>query len=300
MVTIVSHRGIRAFAPENTLVAIKEAVSLGINWIDVDVVLTKDHQFVCYHDLKINNDILKKNNKFTLSNHSNLIIDFTLQELQDNFFVFLNKASSYSKFFPNQKNYPDVKITSLEEVVIYLKSLKNLINLEIEIKNDFYDTNITPMLLARLMYDFIKEHNLFLTVKIQAFDWRILYYINQFDSKINTAYLHCYKDNWYTKYNNSIINDIIKKLSLKKNDTFIFLIKSLGGYSVEVEDYFLSDYNFSKKFIKLAHDANLKVFVWSWPEHSGWVINKELLVDLIHLGIDGIITDDPIAVKKLI
>lgn len=299
MVTIVSHRGLRAFAPENTLIAVKEAVSFGINWVDVDVVLTKDHQFICYHDLKINYDILKKTDN-RISNKSNQIIDFTLKELQNNFFVFLNNSSSYSKFFPNQKNYSNVKISTLEEVVIYLKSLEYIVNLEIEIKNDFDDKSIAPILFARLMYEFIKKYDLFSVVKVQAFDWRILYHLNKLNNSIKTAYLYSYKDKWYTKYHNSEINEIIKKIALKESDTFIPLIRALGGYSIEVEDYYLSNYDFAEKFIKLAHDVNLKVFVWSWPEHSGWVINKDLLVNLIRLGVDGIITDDPLAVKKLI
>jgi glycerophosphoryl diester phosphodiesterase len=46
----VAHRGARAFAPENTLPAIRLARRLGANAIELDVQMTRDGELVVFHD----------------------------------------------------------------------------------------------------------------------------------------------------------------------------------------------------------------------------------------------------------
>ena len=47
---IVGHRGGAAYAPENTIAAVKYAVSLGLAAVELDVQLTKDDVFIFTHD----------------------------------------------------------------------------------------------------------------------------------------------------------------------------------------------------------------------------------------------------------
>ena len=51
---ISAHRGANATHPENTLPAFREAVRLGAQQIEFDVVRTKDNQLVIMHDLTVN------------------------------------------------------------------------------------------------------------------------------------------------------------------------------------------------------------------------------------------------------
>jgi glycerophosphoryl diester phosphodiesterase len=50
---IVAHRGASALAPENTISAFDIAVSLGADYIEVDVQMTKDGQLVAMHDVTV-------------------------------------------------------------------------------------------------------------------------------------------------------------------------------------------------------------------------------------------------------
>lgn len=50
---IIAHRGASAHAPENTLVAIREAARRGARWVEIDVKLTRDDQPVVIHDDKV-------------------------------------------------------------------------------------------------------------------------------------------------------------------------------------------------------------------------------------------------------
>ncbi len=47
---IIGHRGAAGYAPENTLEAIHTAADLGVEWVELDVKLTKDHVPIIFHD----------------------------------------------------------------------------------------------------------------------------------------------------------------------------------------------------------------------------------------------------------
>lgn len=49
-VQIIAHRGGRGLAPENTLLAYQSALRQGVDYIDMDIVITKDNVLVVSHD----------------------------------------------------------------------------------------------------------------------------------------------------------------------------------------------------------------------------------------------------------
>lgn len=51
---IIGHRGLAAFAPENTLVGFRKAAELGIKWVEFDIQTTADGVLVVIHDETLN------------------------------------------------------------------------------------------------------------------------------------------------------------------------------------------------------------------------------------------------------
>jgi glycerophosphoryl diester phosphodiesterase len=49
----IGHRGAAGYAPENTLAAIKKAISLGADMVELDVQTTRDGQSVVFHDRRL-------------------------------------------------------------------------------------------------------------------------------------------------------------------------------------------------------------------------------------------------------
>jgi glycerophosphoryl diester phosphodiesterase len=47
---VIAHRGNKARYPENTLLALEDAVELGVDALEVDARLTRDGQLVIFHD----------------------------------------------------------------------------------------------------------------------------------------------------------------------------------------------------------------------------------------------------------
>ena len=47
---VAAHRGFSGEYPENTMLAFKEAIKLGVDQIETDVRITKDNELVLIHD----------------------------------------------------------------------------------------------------------------------------------------------------------------------------------------------------------------------------------------------------------
>ena len=47
---VMGHRGVAGFAPENTLVSMREAAKTGLHWVEFDVKLTSDKIPILFHD----------------------------------------------------------------------------------------------------------------------------------------------------------------------------------------------------------------------------------------------------------
>lgn len=69
----IAHRGINKFAPENTLLAIKKAIEMGFDYVELDVNFSKDGLPVVIHDNSLKRTTGKEGN----------VGDFTLEELKN-------------------------------------------------------------------------------------------------------------------------------------------------------------------------------------------------------------------------
>ena len=55
----VAHRGGAQLRPENTMAAISHAVALGIDGIEIDVLLSADGHVVVHHDFRLNQSMTR-------------------------------------------------------------------------------------------------------------------------------------------------------------------------------------------------------------------------------------------------
>lgn len=69
---IIAHRGASFFEPENTLRAIKRAIEMNADFVEIDVRMSKDKELVVMHDADINRT----------TNGSGLVKDLKLSELK--------------------------------------------------------------------------------------------------------------------------------------------------------------------------------------------------------------------------
>lgn len=108
---VIGHRGAASYAPENTIEGIHTAADVGIEWVELDVKLTKDDVPILFHDEEIDRT----------TNGSGKIADMTYSELKE-----LEAGSWFSEGFTG------IKIPTLEDAIDAL--IKRDLGLNLEIK----------------------------------------------------------------------------------------------------------------------------------------------------------------------
>lgn len=108
---IIGHRGAAAYAPENTAVGIHSAADLGVDWVELDVKLTKDFIPIIFHDSTLERT----------TNGFGQVQDHTWSEIQE-----LDAGSWFSESFTGEG------ILSLERAIDIMIERNLGFNLEIK------------------------------------------------------------------------------------------------------------------------------------------------------------------------
>lgn len=114
---IVGHRGVAGTHPENTMASIQQAITLGLDWVEVDVQPTKDGVLVVCHDHTIDR----------CSNGKGRVDAYTLAELQ---------AFDFGSWFTD--DFVDESILTLQALLEV--AAKSNLGLNLEIKVDHHDS----------------------------------------------------------------------------------------------------------------------------------------------------------------
>ena len=108
---VIGHRGAKSYAPENTIASIETAASIGVEWVELDVKLTKDNVPIIFHDEELDRT----------TSGTGLVAQTNYEDLRD-----LDAGSWFGDSFSS------VRIPTLEEAVDIL--LKHDLGLNLEIK----------------------------------------------------------------------------------------------------------------------------------------------------------------------
>ncbi|MCI3924701.1 glycerophosphodiester phosphodiesterase [Paenibacillus sp. TRM 82003] len=111
---VAAHRGFKAEYPENTLLAFKEAMALGVDMIEFDLRLTRDGELVVIHDATVDRT----------TDGEGLVRSYTLKELK--------RFDAGGWFAPS---FRGLQIPTLEELCELLSGYPNVL-LNVEIKKD--------------------------------------------------------------------------------------------------------------------------------------------------------------------
>ena len=160
----------------------------------------------------------------------------------------------------------------------------SIINLEI--KSTPVEKNLAPPpnVMAKLIIDEVNKTKLKDKIIYSSFDWRVLTEIKTIDAKLYRAYLTSeLKGKVYDK------SPWLDFMPLYDSDSRELprLIKTLGGKA-----WHPNRKDISKDMVRISHDEGLPVNVWT--------VNEEYeMLRMIDYGVDGIITDYPLELKKL-
>ena len=160
-IEVIAHRGGANLAPENTLAAIKQAISLGVDMIEIDVILSKDSAVIVIHDDTIDRT----------SDGSGIVKEMTLEEIK--------KYDAGSWF---DEKFKGETIPTLEEVFAAING-QCILLIEIKDGDEAYPG------LERKVVDAIHEYQANDWVVVQSFNEKTVLRVKEMDSSLLTYYL---------------------------------------------------------------------------------------------------------------
>ncbi len=183
---IIAHRGASGYLPEHTLEAHALAHGQNADFIELDIILTKDSKLIVFHDLTLDattNVHLVYPHRHRADGHW-YAMDFTLGELRK-LKVGERRTAEGKAVFPGRFP-PEVylyRIATLEEVIAQLRGLNKSsgkkIGLDVEIKDPQFHLQ-QGMNLSRLVHESLMDDPAILgelPLLVQSFDARCLKYL---------------------------------------------------------------------------------------------------------------------------
>lgn len=273
-INVYAHRGGRAIWPENTLTAFKGALDLQVDFIDMDINLSKDNTFMVTHDLGLNPLLTRDKNNQWIKN-SPLIKNLSESAIKSYNVGKIKKHTPYAREFLYQKPSHIEHIPSLIEAIHFVKKYqKKPTKFQIEVKTNEDKDIPSKIKYAKTLYRVLKKEKIANKTEVQSFDYEVLKALYHLDKRLKLAYL-------------MELSKKPKKIS-KTAYVLPFLkeIKRQGGSLWEPEFSLLN-----KKLVKSAHDLGLKVVVWGFS--NNYYLEKNQIKKAVYYGVDGIITDNP-------
>ena len=291
---VVGHRGAAGLAPENTLPAFSQACKIGVDAIELDVLLTADEEAIVYHNFSLNPDLTRTFDGNWLATASPPVIkDLRLADLKTYDVGRLKPGTRYSRRYPEQTPIDGERIPTLSEAIrLYKKECNQETQLWIEIKTSPEKPELTPPpeTVSRIVVQILREENVSDRARILSFDWRNLVYLQKIAPDIPAVYLSLEG----VRLNNIKPGQPGASPWMAGLDIDDFsgsiprAIQAAGGryWAAYYKHVTLSD-------IQTAQKLGIQVFVWT-PD-SPADMNR-----LIAMGVDGIITNRPDILKAVL
>ncbi len=220
---IIAHRGASAFAPENTLAAIKMAVDAGADGVEFDVQLANDGVPVVIHDPSLDRTGSRAGN----------VSDVTSKELGR-----IDVGSWFNAKYPKRANSDFAKetITTLAQVLHILETFRGLIYIELKPNSaNLHD-------LAKAVCDVVRDSHLQPQIILKSFKLAVIPDIKHLLPEVQTAALF-----------GPTVMDI-----LRRRKQMITTAREFGAEQVSLHYSLIT-----RQLASLAADAQMPLTVWT-------------------------------------
>jgi glycerophosphoryl diester phosphodiesterase len=286
------HRGARGLAPENTMAAFQRALDIGVTTLELDLALTRDGVLVVAHDPYVNPDLARDGDGRWLTTRGPLIRSLSQEELGRYDIGRVNPASAYARQFPEQKPADGERYPTFAQVLSLARADRKAVRLNVETKlnPDRADETADPTTFAIAVVDAVRGADLTSRTTVQSFDWRTLQAVQRLAPAIATVCLTIRTDsNDNVGDRDGMPSRWTGGLSLAAHGGSVpRLVKAAGcmGWSPFWR-------NVDAAGIAEAKALGLTVVPWTVNDVAD-------MGRLIELGVDGLITDYPDRLRRVL
>jgi glycerophosphoryl diester phosphodiesterase len=287
---IEAHRGGRALFPENTLPSFANALSLGVNTLELDIGVTRDAAIVVSHERKLNPDLARAPDGVYIAPPGIPFVQLSLDEIKKYDVGQIRPGSAYAAQFPDQHSVPGTPIPTLIEVFDLVRKSGDTevrFNIETKIDPNHPEESPDPQRFVSLLLDLLQAQKFTDRVMVQSFDWRTLQLVQKQAPRIPTIYLTQQKGLGAT---NSLDKATEWTAGFNPADYGKSLPRTIKAAGGAIWSPYFGDVD--ADLISESHRLGLKVVVWT--------VNKpEDITRMIDIGVDGIISDRPDLLRKV-
>lgn len=302
---IIAHRGASGYVPEHTAAAVVMAHAMNADFIEQDVVLSRDRVPVVLHDVKLDavTNVASVFPDRKRADGSYYVIDFTLAELQQLTVNERRHASQAVQLFPQryQGGHGHFRIMSLAEQLSLIKHLNvsrnHKVGVYIEIKaarwhrEQQYDV-------THEVVKVLKQHQYLgeaapTAIYLQSFDPEVLRRLQREFHITSTPLIQLIAHNRWNEspvdYDAMLTAAGLESLRTYAHGVGLWIDHVLEGVDEHGQPKF-------SRVVENAHAAGLKVHVYTLRRDqlpTGVDSYNKLLQWLQRLGVDGIFTDFP-------
>ncbi len=287
---IEAHRGGRALMPENTLASFANALSMGVDTLELDIGVTADGALVVSHERGLNPDLARGPDGAYVAAPGIAFVRLPLLEVKKYDVGRIRPDSAYAKQFPDQHAVPGTPIPTLSEVFALARKSGNAhvrFNIETKIDPNHPDESPEPQRFATLLLDLAAAEKFEDRIMVQSFDWRTLQIVQQRAPAIPTVYLTLQKGSAPTVALDRATEWTAGFDPAGHGGSLPRTIRDAGG---AIWSPYFGDV--TPELIAESHGLGLKVVVWT-------VNRKDDIARLIDAGVDGIISDRPDLLREV-
>lgn len=302
---VVAHRGASAYLPEHTLPAVAMAYAMGADFMEQDVVMTRDDELLVWHDLTLdrNTDVAQRFPGRARDDGRHYVIDFTLDELRQ---LRVTEGYSVDEQGEQQAIYPDrfplwqstFRVHTLAEQLELVQGLNRSMQ---------RDTGIYPEIKDPAFH---REHGKDLSRAVLAELKRFGY-----DSRDDNVYVQTFDHDELRRVHDELFPQLgmeLKLVQLIGGDGYDWMLDEQGmaelgryadglgpHYSLIIDEESTPDNIIITDFVRLAHENDMAVHPYTFRADEGQVPayarDFEHMLELFYgeAGIDGAFSDFP-------
>ncbi|MGM0633085.1 MAG: glycerophosphodiester phosphodiesterase [Pseudomonadota bacterium] len=302
---VVAHRGASAYLPEHTLPAVAMAYAMGADYMEQDVVMTRDDELIVWHDLTLdrNTDVAERFPGRARDDGRHYVIDFTLEELRQ---LRVTEGYSVNDEGEQQANYPDrfplwqsdFRVHTLAEQLEMVQGMNRSMQ---------RDTGIYPEIKDPAFH---REHGKDLSRAVLSELQRFGY-----DSRDDNVFVQTFDHDELRRVHDELFPELgmeLKLVQLIGGDGYAWMLNEEGmeelgryadglgpHYSLIIDGDSTRDNIIITDFVRLAHESGMAVHPYTFRADEGQVPDYardfEHMLELFfeQAGIDGAFSDFP-------
>ena len=176
-IRVVGHRGARGIMPENSLVGFDFALSIGVNLLEFDVVMTRDHVPVITHNHELHGPSFRGPDGKFLNGACPRVSTLQMADLAQFDIGRLDGQTEYGKRFPDQAQLDGIRVPRLGELLQLVSQPKyNQSHLMLELKSDPHQDADSPHrdTFVSAVISEVRNAGLADRTLLHSFDWSLL------------------------------------------------------------------------------------------------------------------------------